>query len=130
MLNWHSVAVCSDGEASANPTSKKETVRTVVTDEQRAEVFAAAFGWCVATDDELLLLGQFDFDPGTASPLWYRDSGLFAIKPSSWNCRATWRCSSLLPRSSWENRILSGAFSSNLAIASLDKRSRAQIGSV
>jgi hypothetical protein len=48
-------------------TGEKESVRTVVPDQQSAEIFAVAFGWGGAADDELLLLGQLDFDPGTAA---------------------------------------------------------------
>ena len=46
---------------------EQETVRTLVTDKQSAEVFAAAFGQRVAADDELLLLGQFHLDPRTTA---------------------------------------------------------------
>jgi hypothetical protein len=56
------------GEASTDPPGEQEAVGTLVTDKQSAEVFAAAFGRGVAADDELLLLGQLDFDPGTAAP--------------------------------------------------------------
>jgi len=40
----------------------------VVTDKQSAKVFAAAFWWGVTADDELLLLGKLDFDPGAGAP--------------------------------------------------------------
>ena len=46
---------------------RKQSVRSIVADEQRTEVRAAAFGRRVADDDELLLLGEFDFDPSTAA---------------------------------------------------------------
>ena len=46
---------------------EQETVPTLVTDKQSAEVFATAFGQRVAADDELLLLGQFHLDPRTTA---------------------------------------------------------------
>jgi len=43
------------------------TVRPVITDKQSVKVFAAAFRWGVTANDELLLLGQFDFNSGAAA---------------------------------------------------------------
>ena len=51
-------------EASADSAGEQETVRTLVTNKQRAEVFAAAFWRGVAADDKLLRSRQFHFDPG------------------------------------------------------------------
>jgi hypothetical protein len=44
-------------EAGANSTTEKEPSRTIVTDKQSTKVLAAAFGWTVAADHELLGLG-------------------------------------------------------------------------
>ena len=56
------------GEAGPDSAREHETVRTIVADEQRAEVFASSFGERVAADNELLTLGDFEFDPGAAAP--------------------------------------------------------------
>ena len=56
------------GEAGANSAREQEAVRALVADKQSAEVSAATFGWRVAADDKLLLLRQFDFNPGAAAP--------------------------------------------------------------
>jgi len=42
------------GEAGADPAGEQEAVRTLVADQQSAEVFAAAFWRGVAADDNLL----------------------------------------------------------------------------
>jgi len=55
------------GEAGADVAGEQEAVRALVTNKQSAEVFAAAFWRGVAAADKLLLLGQFDFDPGAAA---------------------------------------------------------------
>src|SRR5205807_6000515 len=39
----------------------------IISDENRAEVFARASGRCVTADDELLFVNAFKFDPGAAS---------------------------------------------------------------
>jgi hypothetical protein len=57
----------SFGKAGTNSTGEKEAFGPVVTHKQSAKVFAAAFWWGVTADDELLLLGQLDFDPGAAA---------------------------------------------------------------
>src|ERR1700757_4358624 len=56
------------GEAGADPAGEQEAVRALVADKQSAEISAAAFGWRVAADHKLLLLGQFNFDPGATAP--------------------------------------------------------------
>ena len=50
------------GPDSTNP------FRTIVPDEQGAEIFPVTFGQRVAADHERLGLGDFDFDPGAAAP--------------------------------------------------------------
>ena len=55
------------GEAGADSAGEQEAVRALVADQQSSEVFAAAFGRCVAANNKLLVLGQFDFDPGAAA---------------------------------------------------------------
>jgi hypothetical protein len=54
------------GKACADSTAKKESVQSVVPYKQSAEVDAAAFGWSIAADNELLGSRQTDFDPGIA----------------------------------------------------------------
>ena len=54
------------GEASANSTGEEGPLLAAAADQQSAEVFSTAFRWGVTTYDELLLLGEFDFDPGSA----------------------------------------------------------------
>ena len=58
----------SFGKAGTNPTGKMQSFRLIVTDKQSAKVFAAAFRRGVTANDERLLLGQFDFDPGALAP--------------------------------------------------------------
>jgi hypothetical protein len=48
-------------------------VRTIVADQQGAEVFPASFGQCVSADNELLRLRDLEFDPGTAAPTVFVD---------------------------------------------------------
>jgi hypothetical protein len=48
---------------------KEQSSRFVVPNQQRAKIFTAAFWLRVAAaDNELLFLGEFDFDPGIATP--------------------------------------------------------------
>src|SRR5260221_14516687 len=61
-------------EAGADSTGKKESVRTIVTDEQRTEVHAAAFGRRVSADNKLLLRSQLAFDPSPAAPSAFVDT--------------------------------------------------------
>ena len=58
----------SFGKAGTNSTGEKESFRPVITDKQSAKVFAAAFRRGITADDELLLLGKLDFDPGSGAP--------------------------------------------------------------
>jgi hypothetical protein len=55
------------GETSPDSAGEEKSVWTVIADQQGTEIFAATFWWCVPADDELLLQGEFYFDPGAAA---------------------------------------------------------------
>jgi hypothetical protein len=55
-------------ESATDSAGKEELVGLIVTNQQRAEILAGAFWLGVSADHELLLAGQLDFDPGTATP--------------------------------------------------------------
>ena len=93
-LGTDDYVLCADEKTSIQarrrkqPTlspGKKESIWTVVvTDEQSAKVFAAAFGWGVTADDELAALVSLTLTQDPERRLGsYTESGLFAIRPSS-----------------------------------------------
>ena len=55
-------------KSGADSTGKNQSIRFIVTNQQRAEILAASLWLGVAADNELLLLGQVDFQPGAATP--------------------------------------------------------------
>ena len=79
------VEICQElvRESSADSAGEHEPLRTIVADQQRAEVFPVSFRECVASDSKLLRLGDLEFDAGTASPAAFVDEfGLLATSPS------------------------------------------------
>ena len=60
-------------KTSADSAGEHEPLRTIVADQQRAEVFPVSFRECVASDSKLLRLGDLEFDAGTASPAAFVD---------------------------------------------------------
>jgi hypothetical protein len=55
-------------ESGADSAGEKQSPALTITNQQRPEVLAGALRLGVAADDKLLLLGQLDFDPSTATP--------------------------------------------------------------
>ena len=52
----------------AGSAGEQESIRSVVTYQQSAEILAAGFGRCVTPNNKLLLLGELYLDPCAAAP--------------------------------------------------------------